>query len=98
MGNKVNLGSVVYLHYRGGLKGEEPVDDRSEGEPLTVMVGDMKLPRGIEMALVGMDWNETTRVTRFYWCWPRLSDVALLLIWSAIFLLVGRALFVKKEV
>ena len=50
------------------------------------------------MALVGMDWNETTRVTRFYWCWPRLSDVALLLIWSAIFLLVGRALFVKKEV
>lgn len=55
MGNKVNLGSVVYLHYRGGLKGEEPVDDRSEGEPLTVMVGDMKLPRGIEMALVGME-------------------------------------------
>lgn len=50
------------------------------------------------MALVGMDWNETTRVTRFYWCWPRLSDVALLLIWSAIFLFVGRALFVKKEV
>lgn len=50
------------------------------------------------MALVGMDWNETTRVTRFYWCWPQLSDIALLLIWAAIFLLVGRALFVKKEV
>lgn len=50
------------------------------------------------MALVGMDWNETTRVTRFYWCWPQLSDIALLLVWAAIFLLVGRALFVKKEV
>lgn len=62
MGDKVNLGSVVSLHYRGGLRGEEPVDDRTEGEPLTVMVGDMKLPRGIELALMGMEAGEEKTV------------------------------------
>ena len=50
------------------------------------------------MALVNMDWNETTRVTRFFWYWPLPTDVALLLVWTAVFLVVGRTLFVKKEV
>ena len=54
MGEKARMGSVVGLYYRGGVKGEEPVDERVEGEPLVVMIGDMKLPRGIEQALVGM--------------------------------------------
>ena len=49
------------------------------------------------MSLVGMDWNPATRVTRFYWRWPQFTDVALLLIWAAVFLIVGRALFVRKE-
>ena len=50
------------------------------------------------LSLVFMDWNETTRVTRFYWRWPEPADVALLLAWAAVFLIVGRGLFVKKEV
>lgn len=50
------------------------------------------------MALVGMDWNAITRVTRFYWQWPRPTDLALLLAWAAVFLIVGRTLFVKREV
>ena len=58
MAEKANLGSVVYLHYRGGLKGEEPVDDRSTGEPLAVMIGDMKLSRGIEQAVMDMEVGE----------------------------------------
>ena len=62
MGNKVSLGSVVSLYYRGGLKGEEPVDERMEGDPLTVMIGDMKLPRGIEQAVVGMEAGEEKRI------------------------------------
>ena len=50
------------------------------------------------LSLVGMDWNETTRVTRFYWQWPMPLDLALLLVWAAVFLAAGRTLFVKKEV
>ena len=50
------------------------------------------------MSLVGMDWNETTRVTRFFWRLPQMTDVVLLLVWALVFLVVGRILFVKKEV
>lgn len=50
------------------------------------------------MSLVNMDWNETTRVTRFSWCWPKPTDILLLIVWAAMFLIVGRTLFVRKEV
>lgn len=50
------------------------------------------------LSLVGMDWNVTTRVTRFYWRWPPVTDVALLFLWMAVFLIIGRTLFVRKEV
>lgn len=50
------------------------------------------------LALVGMNWDEATRVTSFYWRWPLPADLALLAVWAAAFLLAGRALFVKKEV
>lgn len=50
------------------------------------------------MTLVGMDWNEATRITRFYWRWPQLTDIALLCLWAVVFLFVGRTLFVRKEV
>lgn len=50
------------------------------------------------LSLVGMDWNAATRVTRFYWRWPQPLDLVLLLIWAAVFLIVGRTLFVRKEV
>lgn len=50
------------------------------------------------LALVRMDWNEATRVTRFFWKWPAPADLILLCVWAAAFLLAGRALFVKKEV
>lgn len=50
------------------------------------------------LSLVFMDWNKVTRVTRFYWHALPATDVALLLLWMAVFLITGRALFVKKEV
>ena len=50
------------------------------------------------MSLVRMDWNETTRVTRFFWEWPKPTDMILLCLWAAVFLTVGRTMFVKKEV
>ena len=50
------------------------------------------------LALVGMNWDEMTRVTSFYWRWPQLTDIVLLLVWGTAFLLLGRAMFLKKEV
>ena len=50
------------------------------------------------LALAGMNWDEATRVTSFYWRWPLPGDLALLLAWTAVFLAAGRALFLKKEV
>lgn len=50
------------------------------------------------LALVGMDWNETTRITRFFWQWPAPFDLALLAVWAVVFVAVGRTLFLKKEV
>lgn len=55
MCSKNKAGQTVYLHYRGGVRGEEPVDDRSTGEPLVVVLGDLRLPRGIEEAVMEMD-------------------------------------------
>lgn len=50
------------------------------------------------LSLVGMNWDPDTRFTWFYWEWPAPTDAALLCLWAALFLVVGRALFVRKEV
>ena len=50
------------------------------------------------MSLSGMDWDPVTRVSTFYWIWPLPVDLALLLVWTVAFLVLGRTLFVKKEV
>lgn len=50
------------------------------------------------LSLVGMNWNPDTRFTWFYWEWPAPTDAVLLCLWAALFLVVGRALFVRKEV
>ncbi len=50
------------------------------------------------LCLVRMDWNPETRFTWFFWRWPEPADLVLLCLWAAVFLAVGRALFVKKEV
>ena len=50
------------------------------------------------LSLVRMEWDPATRFTQFFWQWPQPMDLALLCLWAAVFLLVGRALFVRKEV
>lgn len=62
MSEKAGLGKVVSVHYRGGIKGEMPIDDNYDRDPLTVMIGDMKLPRGIELALESMEMGEVKTV------------------------------------
>lgn len=62
MAETAELGRVVSLQYRGGVKGEAACDIRDEGNPLRVMLGDMMLPRGIEEAVVGMAVGEERTV------------------------------------
>lgn len=62
MSAKAGLGKVVGIHYRGGIKGEEPIDENMGRDPLTVMIGDMKIPRGIELALDGMEEGESKTI------------------------------------
>ena len=50
------------------------------------------------LSLVGMNWNPDTRFTWFFWEWPQPTDLVLLCLWAAVFLIAGRALFVRKEV
>ena len=58
MAETVSMGSVVSIYYKGGVTGEEPMDVRDSGAPLTVMIGDLKLPKGIEDGLIGMAVGE----------------------------------------
>lgn len=62
MSEKAGLGKVVSIRYRGGVKGEEPIDENMGRDPLTVMIGDMKIPRGIELALEGMQSGESKTI------------------------------------
>ena len=52
------LGRFASIRYKGGVKGEEPVDDRSTGEPLRVLLGERQVPKGIEDALYEMEVGE----------------------------------------
>lgn len=55
-------GRTAYLRYKGGVLGEEPLDDRSTGDPLAVVIGTMQLPRGVEEAVVGMEVGEVRSI------------------------------------
>ena len=59
---KASLGKVVSIQYSGGIKGEAIVDEVMGDDFLTVMIGDMKLPRGIEQALEGMEQGDRKTV------------------------------------
>ncbi len=50
------------------------------------------------LSLVGMDWDEATHVTSFYWLDPPITDFTLLALWALLFFVIGRTLFVRKEV
>jgi FKBP-type peptidyl-prolyl cis-trans isomerase 2 len=56
------MGRSAFILYKGGVKGEEPLDDRSTGEPLRVVIGENSIPRGIELALYDMEIGESKTV------------------------------------
>lgn len=47
---------------------------------------------------VAMWWDEATRYTEYYWRTPEPLDIALFICWFLVFFIVGRTLFVRKEV
>ncbi|MEE0434216.1 MAG: ABC transporter permease [Peptococcaceae bacterium] len=47
---------------------------------------------------VAMWWDEATRYTEYYWRTPELIDVVIFACWFLVFFIVGRTLFVRKEV
>ena len=50
------------------------------------------------LSLARMEWDPDTRFTQYFWRWPEPLDVALLLLWAALFFIVGRTLFVRRDV
>ena len=56
-------GNVVSIYYKGGVSGETPIDIKIDGDPLTVVLGSNKLPRGIEEAIIGLTAGDETTVT-----------------------------------
>ena len=50
------------------------------------------------LSLVRMEWDPDTRFTQFFWQWPQPLDLVLLALWAVLFFIVGRTLFVRKEV
>lgn len=50
------------------------------------------------LSLVRMDWDEVTRITEFSWRSPSPVDIGLLCLWTAVFFIVGRMMFVRKEI
>ena len=58
MAETPEIGSTVQFYYKGGPKGEEPQDMRLEGEPFRAMIGQVSIPRGLELALKEMTRGE----------------------------------------
>jgi len=58
MKNNAQFGKCAYVHYKGGVLGEEPFDDRSEGDPVKIILGAGQVCPGIEDALSEMSEGE----------------------------------------
>ena len=62
MKNNAQFGKCAYVHYRGGVKGEAPVDDRSTGDPVKIILGAGQVVPGIEDVLSEMHEGEERTV------------------------------------
>lgn len=58
MRNNSQFGKCAYVHYKGGVHGEEPFDDRSTGEPVKIILGAGAVIPGVEDALSEMAEGE----------------------------------------
>lgn len=62
MKNNKQFGKCAYVHYKGGIKGQEIVDDRSTGDPVKIVLGAGQVVPGIEDALSEMAEGEERTV------------------------------------
>lgn len=62
MRNNAAFGKCVYIRYKGGVLGEEPFDDRSQGEPVKIILGAGSVIPGIEDVLSEMAEGEERTV------------------------------------
>jgi FKBP-type peptidyl-prolyl cis-trans isomerase 2 len=62
MRDRERIGRIAKIHYKGGIKGEEALDDRSSGDPLTVILGDARIPKGIENLLYELEIGESRTI------------------------------------
>jgi len=62
MSKKDRIGRTASFFYKGGIKGEEPIDDRSSGEPLCILLGENAVPRGIEQLLYELEIGEEREI------------------------------------
>jgi FKBP-type peptidyl-prolyl cis-trans isomerase 2 len=58
MKNNSQFGKCALVHWKGGVQGEEPIDDRSQGEPVRIILGAGQVCPGIEDALSEMKPGE----------------------------------------
>lgn len=58
MRNNAQFGKLALVHYKGGVQGEEPFDDRSTGDPVRIVLGAGQVCPGIEDALSQMNPGE----------------------------------------
>lgn len=59
MAEEERRGKTAYIRYRGGICGEKPYDDRSQGEPLAVRIGGHRVPKGVDNALCHLEIGES---------------------------------------
>lgn len=62
MRHKEYNGCVAYAYYRGGIRGEEPFDDCSQGEPQRIVLGGGDMPVGVSEVLYDMAIGEERTV------------------------------------
>jgi len=54
MRNPDRTGRLALIRYKGGIKGEDVIDDHSTGDPFPVRIGSRQIPKGIEDVLYEM--------------------------------------------
>lgn len=62
MRHKEYNGCVALVHYRGGVLGEYPFDDRMAGEPERIVLGGGDVPIGVSEVLYDMEIGEERTV------------------------------------
>lgn len=59
MSEQNRTGRKAYIRYKGGVLGQQPFDNRSEGEPLMVVLGRKRVPVGVEKALMHLEVGDS---------------------------------------